>query len=123
MIQPTPIHSAALIAAKLRLRDRWALILTVTMIVSFTVLGFLFLFRPTPPRARSRAERDQLLRSGICIVRDSNGALIGKLIDQFGPSKFHARTAYLIEDARVRTTRTVDVSGTRREPCSSIREP
>jgi hypothetical protein len=126
MIRPTPIPPAARIAAKLRFRERWTLILTVAMvvvamIVSFAVPGV----RPAPPRARSRAERDQLLQSGTCIVQETNGALIGKLIGRSPPylGRAYVPPRYFIEDARVRTTRTVDVSGTRGVPCSSIHEP
>jgi hypothetical protein len=125
MIESTPIPPAARIAAKLRFRERRTLILTVAMIVSSAVLVFLFPHRPAPPRARSRAERNQLLGSGTCIVQESNGALIGKLIGRSPPylgRAYHPPT-YLIEDPRVRTRRTVEVWGTRRVPCSSIHEP
>jgi hypothetical protein len=121
MIQSTPIPPAARIAAKLRFRERRTLILTVAMIVSSAVLVFLFPHRPAPPRA----ERNQLLGSGTCIVQESNGALIGKLIGRSPPylgRAYHPPT-YLIEDPRVRTRRTVEVWGTRRVPCSSIHEP
>jgi hypothetical protein len=126
MIQPTPLHAAARVAAKLRLRERWARILGVMITVAAILVGVGPLFwrrSPTLLRARSPAEREQLLRSGTCIVQENGGALIGKLIGQLAPSKFRARTTYFVEDARVRTTRTVAVSGTRRVPCSSLHEP
>jgi len=123
MIEQTPVHPGARIAAKLRFRERWALILTVAMVVSVTVLIVLFPYREAPPRARSRAERDQLLRSGTCIVQDSNGALIGKLIGQFVAGVTLLAPSYRVDDPRVRTTRTIGVTGTRRVPCSSIHEP
>lgn len=121
MIQPTPMPPSARIAAKLRVRERWTLILTVSIGISLTVLFLLFPPRSTPPRRRSRAERAQLLQSGTCIVQDGNGALLGKLIMQLPPSRIPAR--YVIDDPRVRSTRTIDISGTRRVSCSSIHEP
>jgi hypothetical protein len=111
----------ARIAAKLRFRERWKQILTVAMVVAGGVLGVLVPFRPTPPRVRSRTERDELLRSGTCIVRESDTALLGKVILQLPPSRIPA--GYVIEDPRVRSTRTVLIDGTRRVPCSSTQEP
>jgi hypothetical protein len=125
MIQPKPIPPAARIAAKLRFRERWALIGTVATIIALAVLAVRFPHRLAPPEARSRAERHRLLGSGTCIVQENDGALIGKLIGRSPPylGKAYVPPRYFIEDPRVRTTRTVDVTGTRRVPCTTLHEP
>jgi hypothetical protein len=114
------IPSAVRAAARLWFRERCELILAVVIVVA--AVGTDRVSRHWRPRERSVAERDELLRSGTCILRENTGALLGKLIAQLPPSRSLARTSYLIEDPRVRTARTVDASGTRRVPCSSIPE-
>jgi hypothetical protein len=121
MPDETPIHSATRAAAGLRLRERGEWIVAIALIVVATVMMDR-VSRQWRPTERSVAERAELLRSGTCVLRDSNRALIGKLIALLPPSRVLARTSYLIEDPQVRTSRTVDASGTRRVPCSSLQE-
>lgn len=117
----TRTHSATRAAAKLRLRERGEWIVAIVVIVAASVV--MDRVSRHRPRERSLAERAELLRSGTCVVQEKNGTLLGKLIGQFPPSRVLARTSYLIEDPKVRTSRTVDASGTRRVPCSSLQEP
>jgi hypothetical protein len=121
MPDETPIHSATRAAAGLRLRERGEWIVAIALIVVATVMMDR-VSRQWRPSERSVAERAELLRSGTCVLRDSNSALIGKLIALLPPSRVLARTSYLIEDLKVRTSRTIDASGTRRVPCSSLQE-
>lgn len=121
MPDETPIHSATRAAARLRLRERGDWIVAIALIVVATVMMDR-VSRQWRPSERSVAERAELLRSGTCVLRDSNSALIGKLIALLPPSRVLARTSYLIEDLKVRTSRTIDASGTRRVPCSSLQE-
>lgn len=122
MPDQTPIQSATRAAARLRLRERGEWIVAIALIVVATVV-MSRVSRQWRPRERSVTERAEHLRSGTCMLRESDGALIGKLIGPFPPSRIFARTSYLIEDPQVRTARTVAASGTRRVPAVSLREP
>src|SRR5260370_38481508 len=93
MIQPTPLHAAARVAAKLRLRERWARILGVMITVAAILLGVGPLFwrrSPTLLRARSPAEREQPVRSRTCIGQESARARLRRLIGRLAPRTLDA---------------------------------
>src|SRR5260370_17518268 len=94
MIQPTPLHAAARVAAKLRLRERWARILGVMITVAAILLGVGPLFwrrSPTLLRARSPAGREQLLRSGTSIRQEHGVAPVPIFTGHTPPTTPRAR--------------------------------
>jgi hypothetical protein len=111
------------LAARFRWRTRARSFFGLSSLLLAAVVGAWFALHPKHPTLLSAPEQRDLVGSGTCVIDSRTGALLGRLIDEFTPSEFNPKTQYLVADTRLRSTRAIDINGTRLVACATTSPP
>ena len=107
------------LASRFRWRTRARSFFGLSSLLLAAVVGAWFALHPQHPTPLSTSEQRDLLGSGTCVIDNRTGALLGRLIHEFTPSEFNPQTQYLVADTRLRSTRAIDINGTRLVACAT----